>query len=97
MIAYVQGCLFFCRSLADALQERSRYRLALLVYAVMLALLAMYSGVRLYRRYRALETQCEQQTLELSEARSRLGGLEEDAIIVEDYSHPVARNQKVAV
>ena len=74
----------FRRSLADAVQERSRYRVALLVYAALLAVLAAYSGMRLYRRYRALEAQCEQQNAELADAKSRLGGLEEDAVIVEE-------------
>ena len=72
------------RSLDDALRDRSRYRLALLMYSVVLALLAAYSSVRLYRRYSALELQSEQLGAELAEVRARLGLHEEDAIIIEE-------------
>ena len=43
------------RHLGDALAERSRYRLALIVYSIVLLLAGIYFGRRLYRRYRALE------------------------------------------
>lgn len=86
----------FRRSLADALDERSRYGIALLVYAALLALLAAYAGLRLYRRYRALENERDALSADLADARARLGTHEEDAVIVAESSSAVRAQQTEA-
>jgi hypothetical protein len=60
------------RHLADALDERSHYRIALLAYSVLLLIAAGFAARRAWLRYRALEAAHAAQVHELAEVREQL-------------------------
>lgn len=64
------------RELADALARRDRWRIALIVYTALLAILAIYLGIRAITRYRDLEVLYAGQTRELAKTLRRLRGHE---------------------
>jgi hypothetical protein len=64
------------RELADALARRDRWRIALIVYTALLAILAIYLGIRAITRYRDLEMLYAGQTRELAKTLRRLRGHE---------------------
>jgi hypothetical protein len=60
------------RHLADALDERRGYRIALLVYSVLLLVAGGFAARRAYLRFRALEASHAAQVHELAEVREQL-------------------------
>jgi hypothetical protein len=60
------------RHLGDALQERSRYRLALLVYSALLLIAAGFAARHAYVRFRSLETAHAAQAVALAQMRDQL-------------------------
>ena len=69
----------FDRELTDAIVWRDRYRIALLVYAALLAALLAWLGVRAIAKYRDLEVLYAGQTRELAKALRKLRTIEDGA------------------
>jgi adenylate kinase family enzyme len=69
------------RHLTDALDERSRYRTALLVYSVLLLIVAGFAARRAYLRFSALEASHAAQVHELAEVREQLRVAEPASIV----------------
>ena len=73
----------FQRELADALARRDRYRLALIVYTVLLIVLLAYFARRAYARYRDVGILYSRQTADLARALRKLHDLEPPAQLTE--------------
>jgi hypothetical protein len=77
------------RHLADALTERSRYRIALLVYSTLLLILAAFAARRAYLRFRALEAENAVQAEALVDLRDQLRAAEPASVVDLDDAPPV--------
>lgn len=82
----------FQRDLADATARRSGYQTTLVLYSALLLILAVYVGLRAYRRYRELEVLYSEQTEALAalEEQVRPEGDAESSPSTEDAAKPSA-------
>jgi hypothetical protein len=81
---------FYRGALEDALASRDRWRIALVVYTIAVALLLVWFGARAIARYRDLEVLYAGRTRELAKALQQLRGVDAPTARVTELRRPAA-------